>query len=353
MRVAIVNDMLLAVETLRRVILGVPGHTVAWIASDGAEALTKCAQDTPDLILMDLIMPFMDGVEATRRIMARNPCAIIIVTATVEGNSAKVVEALGAGALDAVQTPTLAASAYPEHTNSLKIKMEAVARLVSENDKYKRTSEATLNRGRSSQKDHLVVIGASAGGPSALATVLRSLPRDFPAAVIVVQHIDEQFAPSMASWLDEQSELTVRIARERDKPEVGTVLVAGTNDHLVFLDWHAIGYTDDPRDSYYRPSIDVFFESVVTYWKGDVIGILLTGMGRDGAKGLKTLRDSGALTIAQDAESCVVYGMPKAAAELGAAVEILPIEAIALHVMKSLKPENQRNCVLLDQDLAG
>ena len=148
----------------------------------------------------------------------------------------------------------------------------------------------------------------------------------------------------MASWLAEQTALTVRIAREHDKPEAGTVLIAGTNDHLVFLNSHTVGYTKEPRDSHYRPSVDVFFESVVRHWEGNAIGVLLTGMGRDGAKGLKSLRDSGAFTITQDAETCVVYGMPKAAAELGAAVEILPVQRIAPRLLSSLKSENRRSC---------
>jgi two-component system response regulator WspF len=344
-RIAIVNDMAIAVEALRRMVLGTPGHSIAWVAKDGAEALKKCAQDTPDLILMDLIMPIMDGVEATRRIMVGNPCAIIIVTATVEGNSAKVVEALGAGALDAIQTPTFAAGDRLEKPNALLIKIEAVGNLISENDRGKRTGQFALSRGKGlSKKESLVAIGASAGGPSALATVLGSLPRNFPAAVIIVQHIDAQFAPSMAAWLAEKSALTVRVARENDKLEMGTILVAGTNDHLVFLDSHTIGYTKEPRDSQYRPSVDVFFESVIRHWRGNTIGVLLTGMGRDGAKALKALRDGGAFTISQDAESCVVYGMPKAAAELGAAVEILPIHRIASRLMSFLHRDDRRSC---------
>jgi two-component system response regulator WspF len=340
MRIAIVNDMPMAVETLRRIVSGMPGHSIAWTAANGAEALKKCTQDTPQLILMDLVMPIMDGVETTRRIMIRNPCAILVVTATFEGNSAKVVEALGAGALDAVQTPTLVENDHLR-PNSLMIKIEAIGNLISENDKSKQTSQFALNRGKSSpERDRLVVIGASAGGPSALATVLSPLPRDFPAAIIIVQHIDAQFAPSMAAWLASQTPLSVRVAREGDQPKTGTVLVAGTNDHLAFIDSHTIGYTKEPRDSHYRPSVDVFFESVVRYWRGDTIGVLLTGMGRDGAKALKALRDTGAFTISQDAESCVVYGMPKAARELGAAVEILPLQKIASRLMTCLELDN-------------
>jgi two-component system, chemotaxis family, response regulator WspF len=345
MRIAIVNDLPMAVESLRRLVSGLAGHSVAWIAQDGAEAVKKCAHDTPDLILMDLVMPVLGGVEATRRIMARNPCAILVVTATVEGHAEQVLEALGAGALDAVQTPTLTQSVQLEKPNALTIKIETIRSLISESTGTKSAGRYPSEHGSDSCRNHsLVVVGSSAGGPSALAAMLRRLPRDFPAAVIVIQHIDAEFAPSMASWLSEQTAMTVRIARERDKPEPGAVLIAGTNDHLVFLDSHYLGYTAKPFDSFYRPSVDVFFESVVRHWKGTTIGVLLTGMGRDGAQGLKALRDSGALTISQDAKSCVVYGMPKAAADLGAAVEILPLDDISSRIVSFLGVEPRKSC---------
>jgi two-component system, chemotaxis family, response regulator WspF len=337
-RIAIANDLPLAVEALRRVVTSLPGYRTAWVARDGAEAIRNCSVDTPDLILMDLLMPVVNGVEATRQIMARNPCAILVVTATVEGNSAKVIEALGAGALDAVQTPALTPNADSRSALALRSKIVAICRLVTEDRGNGRASLATQkSRAAVQAQDCLIVIGASAGGPSALASILGTLPRDLPAAVVIVQHIDSQFAPMMASWLGEQSALTVRIAREHDRVNPGTALIAATNDHLVFLDSSTIGYTPEPRHCHYRPSIDVFFQSVANHWKGHALGVLLTGMGYDGAKGLKSLRDAGAFTIAQDSESCVVYGMPKAALELGAAVEILPIHRIAPRLMQSLK----------------
>jgi len=175
----------------------------------------------------------------------------------------------------------------------------------------------------------LVAIGASAGGPGALATILGGLPVDFHATIIIVQHLDQEFVPSFASWLNERSALPVRVAEQGDRPQVSAVLIARTNNHLAFVNPHSLGYVPDPRDCCYRPSVDVFFESVVRYWKGRVAGVLLTGMGMDGSNGLKSLREAGSLTIAQDAASCVVYGMPKAAADLGAAMEILPLEMIA------------------------
>ena len=344
MRIAIVNDMLMARAALRRAIAEVPDYSLIWTARDGAEAVKRCIKDTPDLILMDLIMPVMDGVEATRQIMAQTPCAILIVTATVEGHTAKVFEALGAGALDAVQTPVLGASGQLGGASTLQLKIETIRQLVSRgSDRRQHGGLDGKLRANSPPTNPLVVIGASAGGPAALMVILHDLPGDFSAPIVIVQHIDAQFAPSMASWLAEQSALTVRIANDRDHPLAGTALVAASNDHLVFIDSQTLGYTPDPRDCHYRPSIDVFFASVMNHWRGEVVAILLTGMGRHGAKGLKALREAGALTIAQDADSCVVYGMPKAAAELSAAVEILPLEKIASSLMNSIKFMNRRS----------
>ena len=175
----------------------------------------------------------------------------------------------------------------------------------------------------------LVGIGASAGGPAAVAAVLTALPSDFRGAIIVVQHIDAHQAAGMAEWLARQASLPVRIASEGDRPEPGSVLLAGTNDHLVLKSADRLGYSAKPVESVYRPSVDAFFQSVSRLWTGDAIGVLLTGMGRDGAQGLKTLRDQGRHTIAQDEQSSAVYGMPKAAARLGAAREILPLPRIA------------------------
>jgi two-component system, chemotaxis family, response regulator WspF len=341
LRIAIVNDMLMAREALRRVIAEMAGCSVAWTARDGAEAVKRCAANLPELILMDLFMPVMGGVEATRLIMAQTPCAILVVTGTVEGHTPEVFEALGAGALDAVPTPVLGASGQLGGASTLELKIEQIRRLVS--GSADRPQNGRLNgrlRLSSTLINPLVVIGASAGGPAALATILSHLPSNFSAPMVIVQHIDAQFAPSMAGWLAQQSALAVRIAYEGDQPAAGMVLIASSNDHLVFLDSSTVGYTAEPRDCFYRPSVDVFFESVASHWKGDVVAVLLTGMGRDGARGLKGLRAAGALTIAQDADSCVVYGMPKAAAELGAAVEILPLQRIASYLTNSLEPRS-------------
>jgi len=330
-RIAIVNDMAMATEALRRVIISVPGYELAWVAYDGAEAVERCQQDTPDLILMDLMMPVMDGVEATRRIMAGTPCGILIVTATIDGHFTKVFEALGAGALDVVQTPVLAGKSQLQGAAALKFKLDAIDRLVSgeRGQRHPQGSAPAEAQPDSASSKYLIAIGASAGGPAALAAILSALPRDFPAAIVIVQHMDSQFLPMLAGWLNDQSALPVRIARQGDRPEASAALIAGTNDHLVFTSSQSLAYTQEPLDCCYRPSVDVFFESTARHWKGEAMGILLTGMGRDGARGLRAMRDAGWLTIAQDSATSAVYGMPKAAAELNAAVRILPVNEIA------------------------
>jgi chemotaxis response regulator CheB len=175
----------------------------------------------------------------------------------------------------------------------------------------------------------LLAIGASAGGPAALATVLGGLPLDLQAAIVLVQHIDAEFAASMAEWLAQLCSWPVRLAEEGDRLTVGTVLLAGTSDHLVLKGGDRLGYTPEPSDNAYRPSIDVFFHSVNQYWQGSAIGVLLTGMGRDGAAGLKAMRAMGHPTIAQDQATSAVFGMPRAAAMIDAAGEILPLPEIA------------------------
>ncbi len=337
MRIAIVNDMLLAVEAMRRVVLAARRDEIAWIARDGAEAVVRCAEDTPDLILMDLIMPKLDGVEATRRIMSHTPCAIVVVTANVEGNQSKVFEAMGAGALDAVNTPVWQAGS--EGSGALLGKIETIRRLLGNGGarKYFPLGTAIAN-GPSHHHDQLVAIGASAGGPTALARILGDLPADFPAPIVVVQHVDAQFVAGLAHWLDQQTRLPVALAEEGAVPRAGTVLLAGRNMHLVFSAPMRLGYTVEPLECSFHPSIDVFFKSADRFWEGEIVGVVLTGMGRDGAQGLLGLHRSGHHTITQDAASSAVYGMPKAVADLHAATEILPLDRIGPRLTTLIKP---------------
>lgn len=326
MKIGIVNDSIMAVEALRRALAQRPGYDVAWVAHDGAQAVALCAPTPPDLVLMDLVMPVMDGVAATREIMRRTPCPVLIVTADIGHHASLVFDAMGAGALDAVDTPVLGGGDISRPASALFAKIDAVAA----QRRYTRVEPVAAPAPRAATGTNaLVAIGASAGGPAALATLLGRLPERFGAGIVVVQHVDDAFAPGMASWLDQQTSLTVRLARDGDQPTVGEVLLAGGNRHLKLDARGRCGYTDEPADYVYRPSIDVFLDSVALSWSGRAVGVLLTGMGRDGAAGLKAMRTRGFATIAQDKATSAVYGMPKAAAEAGAASEILPLPSIA------------------------
>ena len=342
MRIAIVNDMQMAIEALRRGIRSHSEHEIAWVAWNGEEAVKCCKEDPPDLILMDLIMPLMSGVEATRRIMAESPCPILIVTNSVNTNAALVFEAMGAGALDAIKTPILGGHGVKigEGFDGLLHKINTIHKLTRNNAKKVVTSPAE-KKIITSSVNHcpLVAIGSSSGGPLALANILSTLPTDFPAAIVIVQHVDEHFAKQLMIWLAEQSALPFAVAKEGEVPQVGSVLVAATNDHLAVGSDGKLMYTPNPREYVYRPSVDVFFESVAKHWHNRVIGVLLTGMGRDGAAGLLKLREMGYHTIAQDRASSAVYGMPKAAAEINAAVEILPVDEIAQALMELTRKE--------------
>jgi len=334
-RIAIVNDRVLIVESLREIVLSVADHEIAWVARNGEEAVEKCAADTPDLILMDLIMPVMDGVEATRQIMNRSPCPILVVTATMDGNTAKVFEAMGFGALDATNIPVLGnGPASEQEVGALLKKIEMIGKL------NRQSSLSPLQRAcRPALRNSvppLIVIGSSTGGPKALAEVLSCLPKELGAGIVIAQHVDCEFSGDLADWLNAQTDLTVRLVSEGRRPASGNVFLAGSNDHLIFSPDLTLVYTTEPVNIPFRPSVDVFFKSVARLWPSKGVGVLLTGMGRDGAEGLSALRQAGWYTIAQDEATSVIYGMPKAAKELGAADDILPIGEVAPALLRFL-----------------
>ena len=321
MRIGIVDEPRRA-ELLKLAILLGGDHQVSWLADSERALEERAAADVPDLVLVNVDLPSVDGLAATRRLV-RDARTAVLVTVAGHADPGRVFEAIGHGALDAV---SLHDAAFPEAMAALVLpKVAAIARWI---------GKSPLPVSQPAQGDdpgchRLVAIGASAGGPAALSVVLGGLPRTLPAAVVVVQHLGEDFTVGVAEWLQRGTPLEVRVAREGDRLAAGTVLVAGGNDHLIFKTSGKLGYTADPRDKIYRPSIDVFFQSVCRLWRGSVVGVLLTGMGRDGAQGLQTIRAQGHHTIAQDEATSAVYGMPKAAAALNAAVDILPLDRIA------------------------
>jgi len=362
MRIGIVNDLRMAVETLRRIVTVTDGLEVAWIAMDGVEAVAKCAEDRPDLILMDLVMPEMDGVEATRRIMAETPCPILVVTATVEGNARKVVAALGHGAVDAVQTPTMGLKGDVSGAAPLLERIERVRadRLGLERPAVPGSGSGTgsgstpmstsapasapvassaipsaipsADRSPTSVTSPagMLLIGASTGGPQAVQRLLQDLPAPCPVPIAIVQHIDPRFVDGLCQWLSETTGHRVKPSAPGPH-RAGEVVVASGEDHLVV---DAVGYRHDPSpaDVIHRPSVDRLFESAAENGLTPGVAVLLTGMGRDGADGLGRLRAAGWRTIAQDEATSVVWGMPGVAARSGAAEDVLPLESIGSRV---------------------
>jgi two-component system, chemotaxis family, response regulator WspF len=334
-RIGVVNDVQLAVMALRRLIESDPEHEVAWIAADGAEALANCRTDTPDLVLMDLVMPNMDGVEATRRIMAECPCAILIVTATVEGNLTKVYHALGAGALDAVSGPTFSADGALQDTEPVLRKIRRIGLLTAPSAP---TAEPRAHASSAAfpspfiPAPRLVVIGASTGGPQAIVDTVKGFGSAFRPAVIVVQHLDVTFVPGFVSWLASQTGWPVRPIEEGAAPSEGEILVASSRDHLVMSLSRHMRYDPRPEGVPYRPSVDAFFYSLQRTWPTPGVAVLLTGMGRDGAAGLLALKQVGWATLAQDEATSVVYGMPRAAEKLGAAMAAVAVDKMGARI---------------------
>ena len=348
MRIGIVNDSLIAREALRRAVVSSATHQVAWQASDGGEAVRKALADQPDLILMDLIMPGVDGVEATRQIMQRANIPILVVTATVSGHQSRVYEAMSLGALDAVDTPSLGPSDGMAGAAMLLQKIATIGKLVGRSPRAPVDPAAiALLRGDGAADPrpvswNLVILGASTGGPAALATVLADMPDSPDASTVVIQHLDAAFIPGLARWLGDQVGRRVDLAQPGERPLPGRTYLAHTNDHLVIDHGRQFRHVVEPAGNPFRPSVDVFMASVARYWPEPGAAAILTGMLRDGAAGLLALRQAGWMTVAQDEATCVVYGMPRAAAEIGAAQQVLPVHQIGGAIAERVRDRSFR-----------
>lgn len=338
MRIGIVNDLRLAVRALRQLVESDPDNSVAWVAVDGVEAVRMAAEDTPDLILMDLIMPNLDGVKATAQIMRGSPCPILVVTATVEGNLTKVYNALGAGALDAVSGPTYAPDGTLADTEPVLKKIRTMRRLmkpVPEADSARRRCSSGGFPPPSEPAQRLVTIGASTGGPQAIVDVILGFGAEFRPPILVVQHLDETFIPGFVSWLESQTGWPTRAVEVGDTPVAGTIQVAASGDHLVMGLSRQMRYDAEPKDLVYRPSVDVFWRSLARNWPTPGVAVLLTGMGQDGAVGMGKLKGADWVTLAQDEVTSVVWGMPRAAARAHATTAVLPLDRIGARVERA------------------
>jgi two-component system response regulator WspF len=247
---------------------------------------------------------------------------------------------MGAGALDAVETPTIDAAGQLANAEKLTAKLAqldgALRGEVIDPPQHIPASSLSVELPR------IVAIGVSTGGPAALPAILEALPADFPAAVLIAQHLDADYIPGLVERLGATCRLPVRAAAAGEVPLPGTVYIAHSNDHLELSPRLRLNYTPLPRNAPYRPSADVLFSSLVDHVPGPGVALLLTGMGTDGAKGLLALRNAGWHTIAQDESTSIVYGMPRAAVELRAAVEVLPLPLIAPAILTALRPRRFR-----------
>lgn len=332
-RVLLVDDSPIALHILQRLLSSAPGIQVVGTAANGKEALDLLPELNPDVICTDLHMPVMDGLELTRAVMNRYPRPILVVSVSVEPNSPNIFRLLEAGALDIYPKPRAILEADQD---KLAKELASKIRILAGVHVFRRTTAALRPPPAPAprfQPSHtrlrMVVIGASTGGPQALREILAHLPRDFPVPVVCVQHIGSDFLGEMVTWLAEVSPLPVRKAVQGEQPQAGVVYFAREDAHLGFDTSGRFDLIQAPVCDGHRPSVTLTLRAAAHCFGAAVVGVLLTGMGRDGANGMADIAAAGGVTIAQDEASSVVYGMPKAAVELGAALHVLPIEQIA------------------------
>lgn len=338
-RVLIAEDSVLFATVLREILEAEPDMHVVGTAADGAQAVAMCAALAPDLVLMDIKMPRMDGLAATERIMADTPTPVLVVTADPHRDGADLsFRALSAGALDLVTKPSAVPWLGDERDQFLrKVRLLAQVPVV----RHQRAGQAPQRLAHAPtphpQEGRPPVVGivASTGGPRALARFLGDLPGTFGAPILIVQHIIPGFASHFARWLDSVSDLSVVEARPGQRAEAGRVYVAPDHAHLridgalrIRLEGVAAGR---------GPDGDVLLESLARHAARRAIGIVLSGMGSDGAAGLAAISDHGGLTLVQDRASCVVYGMPQAALDRGVVHHVVPLERLAATVVDRIE----------------
>jgi len=333
---------------LRSILGSDDGLAVVGAAANGHEALALTVEHRPDVIVMDINMPELGGLEATEKIMAYCPTPILILTSMQGADVA--FEALSRGALEVLEKPELDDEKCRELID--KIKMSASVRAITHIAGRQGEAPATgvtvprppaelrapsiparPAAGAAVEPRVVIGIGSSTGGPNALGQICKALPPDFPASILVVQHIAEGFVPVLTSWLDGSSQVRVKEAEDGEDLAPGVVYIAPSNVHME-LAGSRIALRDGEPEAGHRPSIDVLLSSIARNRKDRGMGIILSGMGRDGARGARHIRDAGGYTMAQDEDSCVVFGMPKAAVELDGVNRVLNPQGIAAAVLR-------------------
>jgi len=346
-RVLVVDDSLTVRKYLLEVLGTDPAIEVVGEAEDGARAIQLCEALRPDVVSLDMMMPVKDGLAATEHIMAYCPTPILIVSASLNrGEVFRTYDALQAGAVEVLEKP----GAYPsgaqwEEDYRRAVRVVSRVRVITHP-----RARFTRNRGRgqaapmetlrtAASRVRCVAVGASTGGPGAVAELLKGLPADFPLPILVVIHIGAAFGGSLAEWLNTVSPIPVRTVVDGERmPAVGLpqVLMPPADRHMA-LRGGRLWATSDPERHHCRPSVDVLLESLAAEMADSVVAGVLTGMGRDGARGLLSIRQGGGVTIAQDPESSVVFGMPQAAIDLDAATHVLDPNQIALALRRLIE----------------
>lgn len=351
-RVLIVDDSALVRHTLSRILNSDKEIEVVDTASDPIFAIQKIKSLNPDVITLDIEMPRMDGLTFLRKLMKQHPIPVVIISSYAREGSNTAMKALEYGALDAIQKPEL--------TNKSKLDESAVRICES----VKAASHAKLHEHhrliglnkipeKKPEKKHLpflpkssnriVLIGASTGGTEAIKLILQSLPDNFP-ATLIVQHMPEGFTRSFAERLDQISQMHVVEASDNEKLCYGKAIVAHGNKHMLLKKSHKGFYVElfnGPLVNRHRPSVDVLFNSAASLLNSNAIAVILTGMGKDGAAGIKNLYLNRVTTIAQDENSSVVFGMPREAINLGGVSKVLPLSQIASFMIKKFKSNNE------------
>ena len=331
-RILIADDSELTRVVLRDLLSQDAGVEIVCEVSDGRAAVEMTARFRPNLIIMDVMMPVMGGLDAVAEIMAATPTPILMLSANTDPqDSRSAFAAIKLGALDVMAKPSgVVTMAFSQIASQLIAKVKSLSRIkVIHHYRTQRPKRENVVAPVSAGPRRILAVGASTGGPKAVLQLLQELPKNLAAAVLVVQHIADGFAPGFADWLNRESALSVRLAVDGSELQAGTVVVAPNKAHLTVKS-NRIALEDSAPLNNCRPSVDAMFHSLVgQQLAAETVAVLLTGMGTDGAAGMGALQKQGAYTIAQDEASSTIFGMPKAAIDRGAASRVLPLEHIA------------------------
>ncbi len=353
-KVLVIDDSALVRQTFKEILSQNSDITLIGLASDPYAATEIISRDVPDVIILDIEMPKMDGITFLEKIMSQHPIPVIICSTLVEKGSDTYFKALNAGAVEIIQKPKIGTKSFFEESKIMifdAISSAAsinITKMISRKKKFevpkKLTADAVIekvNFQKSMVKttEKIVIVGASTGGTEALTTFLTSFEFDSP-GIVIVQHMPEKFTKSFSDRLNQLCKINVKEAENNDTVIRGQALIAPGNKHMLIKRSGARYYVevkDGPLVSRHRPSVDVLFRSAARYCGKNAIGVIMTGMGDDGAKGMLEMHDAGAYTIAQDEESCIVFGMPKEAIKAGGVDKIVSLELISTEVLKYSK----------------